>query len=323
MDKYFRRFKNKRILVIGDIMLDRYIWGSVSRISPEAPVPVVEVENETTTLGGAANVVHNLHTLGASPIICGMIGADIYGGQILTLLSDMQLDISGLITDSERDTTVKTRVVGNKIQVVRFDTESTKRISNQHMQRIIKFVENNLKSIDGIIISDYNKGVISPLLMHDIKEVVKDSVFILSDPHKDNFRRSSNIDLITPNTSEAGAYAGFAIKNEKELEFVGKKMLEELQCKSVLITRSEKGMALFESNGDVTYIPTIAKKVFDVSGAGDTVIGVIALGISCGMDMQTACKIANVAAGIVVGKIGTATLTIKELKKYWRKYDKL
>ncbi len=324
MNKYIKRFKNIRILVVGDIILDKYIWGNVSRISPEAPVPVVEVENETITLGGAANVVHNLATLGAKPILCGVIGADIYGGSVLTHIDDLKVDMSCIIADPSRPTTIKTRVVGNNTQIVRFDSESTKQIGDHERKAVLKAVENSIDSIDGIIISDYNKGVISSPLLHDIKEIVNgSSVFIVSDPHKNNFYPHKYVNVITPNTEEAGHYCGFTIKDEKDLEYVGKKMLHDLRCTFVLITRSEKGMTLFKSDDDIVYIPTIAQKVFDVSGAGDTVIAVIALGLACGMDIADACRLSNVAAGVVIGKVGTATLNVKELGRSWDKYEKL
>ncbi len=324
MNKYIKRFKNARILVVGDIILDKYIWGNVSRISPEAPVPVVEVGGETITLGGAANVVHNLAILGAKPILCGVIGADIYGGSVLAHIDDLKIDMSCIIADPSRPTTIKTRVVGNNTQIVRFDSESTKRIGDHERKAVLKAVENNIDSIDGIIISDYDKGVISSPLLYDIKEIVNgSSVFIVSDPHKDNFYFHKHMDIVTPNTSEAGYYGGFTIKNRKDLEFVGKKMLHDLRCGCVLITRSEKGMALFKSSGEIVYIPTIDQKVFDVSGAGDTVIGVIALGLACGMDIEEACRLSNAAAGVVVGKTGTATLTVRELRRNWNKHEKL
>ncbi len=316
MNKYIDRFKKARILVIGDIMLDKYICGHVSRVSPEAPVPVVEVESEIITLGGAANVAHNLVLLGAKPIVCGVVGTDTYGGRVLAHLSDLGLEIYGVLTDTDRPTTIKTRVVGNNSQIVRFDRESTNRISDTNRKTILGFVKDALKSIDGIIVSDYNKGVVSSLFMHDLMEIVNGSnIFIASDPHKDNFYRHKYVNILTPNTNEAGYYCGFNIKNEKDLEYAGKKILHDLRCGSVLITRSEKGMALFEAGGDITYIPTVPQTTFDVSGAGDTVISVFTLGKIVGMDTKDAAKLANIAAGVVVGEIGTAVITTKKLKK--------
>ncbi|KKN60607.1 hypothetical protein LCGC14_0530470 [marine sediment metagenome] len=315
MNNYINGFNKARILVIGDIMLDKYICGNVSRISPEAPVPVVEVENEIVTLGGAANVAHNLALLGAKPIVCGVIGTDTYGGRLLSYLGDLGLEIYGVVADPNRPTTIKTRVVGNNSQIVRFDRESTNRISNENKKTLLGFVKDSLKSIDGIIVSDYNKGVVSSLFMHDLMEIVNGSnIFIASDPHKDNFYRHKYVNILTPNTNEAGYYCGFNIKNEKDLEYAGKKILHDLRCGSVLITRSEKGMALFEAGGDITYIPTVPQTTFDVSGAGDTVIGVFTLGIIAGMDPKDAAKLANIAAGVVVGEIGTAVITTKKLK---------
>ncbi len=316
MNKYIDRFKEARILVIGDIMLDKYICGNVSRVSPEAPVPVVEVESEIITLGGAANVAHNLALLGAKPIVCGVIGSDTYGGRLLSYLSELGLEMYGVLTDPDRPTTVKTRVVGNNSQIVRFDRESTMRISNENRRALLAFVQDALKSIDGIIVSDYNKGVVSPLFMHDLREIVKGSdVFIASDPHNDNFYHHRYVNILTPNTDESGYYCGFNIRNEKDLVYAGKKILHELRCGSVLITRSEKGMTLFESDGSITYIPTVAQTTFDVSGAGDTVVGVFTLGIIAGMGLKEAAKLSNIAAGVVVSEIGTSVITTKKLKK--------
>jgi len=319
MNKYINRFKKKKILVIGDIMLDKYIWGKVSRISPEAPVPVVEVEEETITLGGAANVVHNLAMLGTKPILCGVIGTDTYGGRLLSHLNDLELDMHGVVTDSSRPTTVKTRVVGNNNQIVRFDRESTKRIGDVNSGRLLHIVDDSLDSIDGIIISDYNKGVVSPMFMHDLKEMVKDTdIFIASDPNVGNYRCHKGLDIITPNTAEASSYVGFDIKTTIDIEFVGHKMLQELDCKYVLITRSEKGMSLFDAD-TITHIPTVAQTTFDVSGAGDTVIGVLTLGMVSGMSPVEAATLSNIAAGVVVGEVGTSVITLKKLRKAARK----
>jgi len=315
MKEYLKKFKNKKILVIGDIMLDRYIIGDVSRVSPEAPVLIVDVKEKTKTLGGAANVAHNLFTLGSKPILCGVIGADIMGGEILRELDELNLDIGNIIIDPDRPTTVKTRVVGNNHQIVRFDEENRRRIGDEDVKKIAKFVKNNLKNIDGIIISDYNKGVISPQLMSKILDLVNFQTFVVSDPHKDNFESHKHVNLITPNKEEVGAFCGFNIKNEDDLKFAAKKMFHGLACASILVTEGEGGMSLFEGNNEMVHIPTVAKEIFDVSGAGDTVVSTISLAMASGMDLELAVKLANFAAGIVVGKMGTSTISIEELKK--------
>jgi len=315
MKNYLKNFKNKKILVIGDIMLDRYIEGDVSRISPEAPVPIVDVKKRIKTLGGAANVAHNLVTLGAKPVLCGVIGADVIGGEILRELSGFDLEIRNVIIDPDRPTTVKTRVIGNNHQIVRFDEESRERIKNLFTDNFIKIIKNNIKNIDGIIISDYNKGVISPQLMTKILDLVDFSTFIISDPHKDNFESHKHVNLIVPNKEEAGAFCGFEIKDNNGLKFAAKKIFHDLVCGHILITEGKEGMTLFESENRTMTIQTEAKEIFDVSGAGDTVVATISLGLASGMDLKSAVRLANSAAGIVVGKMGTAAISIDELRK--------
>lgn len=315
MKNYLKKFRNKKILVIGDIMLDRYISGDVDRISPEAPVPIVDVKEVTKTLGGAANVAHNLFTLGAMPILCGVVGADIIGGEILRGLNELNLEIGNVMIDPNRPTTIKTRVVGNNRQIVRFDEESRERIEDEDIERIVEFIKNNLKVIDGIIISDYNKGVISPQLMAKIFDLPNFSTFVISDPHKDNFESHRHVNLIAPNKEEAGVFCGFIIRDEDGLEFAVKKIFHSLACGSILITEGKEGMSLFEGYDKMIHIPTVAKEIFDVSGAGDTVVATISLGVASGMDLEAAVRLANFAAGIVVGKMGTATIKIEELSE--------
>jgi len=306
-------FANKKILVVGDIMMDRYICGDVYRISPEAPVPIVNVESTIKVLGGAANVVHNLLTLGSKPLLCGVIGADSVGGELLNILSDLNLEMDGIIIDSERRTTIKTRIVGNDRQIVRIDEESKERIKDGNMERLIGLIEEHSRSIDGVIISDYNKGVISPLLMRRITEMIDLRIFIISDPHKDNFGAHKYVNLIAPNKEEAGAFCGFEIKDEKALKFAVKKIFRELVCGAILITEGKEGMMLFKGVDEMIHIPTEAKEIYDVSGAGDTVVAALSLGLASGMDLEAAVRLANKAAGIVVGKMGTATVKIEEL----------
>jgi len=315
MNSHLKKFKNKKILVIGDIMLDRYILGDVYRVSPEAPVPIVDVKEKTKTLGGAANVAHNLFTLGASPILCGVVGADIIGGEILRELDKLSLDIGNIIIDPNRPTTIKTRVVGNSHQIVRFDEENRERIEDEDVERIVEFIKNKLKNIDGIIISDYNKGVISPQLMSKTLDLVDFSTFIISDPHKDNFESHKHVNLIAPNKEEVGAFCGFNIKDESDLEFAAKKIFHDLACGSILITEGKEGMTLFEGDNKSIHIPTAAREIFDVSGAGDTVVATISLAIVSGMDLESAVRLANSAAGIVVRKMGTSAIKIEELRK--------
>lgn len=308
-------FADKKILVVGDIMMDRYICGNVSRISPEAPVPIVDVEDKTEILGGATNVAHNLVTLGAKAILCGTIGADTIGGTILREVSNLDLPINTIIIDPDRPTTIKTRVIGNNHQIIRFDEESRERIKDKFIERIVEMVESNIKNVDGIIVSDYNKGVVSPPLMSKLREVVNLSTFIISDPHKDNFESHKYVNIMVPNKEAVSVFCGFEIKDDEDLRYAAKKLFHGLVCGSILITRGKEGMTLFESKDRIMSIQTDAKEVFDVSGAGDTVVAALSLGLASGMDIKSAVRLSNKAAGIVVGKMGTATLNIEELNE--------
>jgi len=244
-----------------------------------------------------------------------VVGADIIGGEILRELDKLNLNIGNIIIDPNRPTTIKTRVVGNNRQIVRFDEESRERIEEEDVENIIEFVKDNLKGIDGVVISDYNKGVISPQLMTKILDLVDFSIFIISDPHKDNFFSHRHVDLVVPNKEEVGAFCGFEIKDYKDLKFAAKKIFHDLACGCILVTEGKEGMTFFESENKTMTIKTEAKEVFDVSGAGDTVVATISLGIASGMDLKSAVRLANSAAGIVVGKMGTATISIEELRK--------
>ncbi|MBW2615983.1 MAG: D-glycero-beta-D-manno-heptose-7-phosphate kinase [Deltaproteobacteria bacterium] len=313
------RFPRARVIVIGDIIMDEYIWGDVSRISPEAPVPVVEVEHETKTLGGASNVIYNMATLGARPVLCGVIGDDRTGRQILNKVDQMGLKTDGMVVEPGRPTSIKTRIVAHNQQVVRFDRESKKNIGPESIEKILGFIGKNLDTIDAIVISDYGKGVISAPLMKGLRDLVRPasegSIIIAVDPKTGNFEYYHEVDVITPNHHEAGTYCGFEIIDEATLTQAGKMMLDELNCRSVLITQGKDGVTLFENGGEITHIPTVAKKVFDVTGAGDTVIGTFSLALASGLDLKSAAALSNFAAGIVVGEVGTSTVSAEELKK--------
>jgi len=313
------RFPRARVVVIGDIIMDEYIWGDVSRISPEAPVPVVEVKHETKILGGAANVIHNMATLGAGPVLCGVIGDDRTGRQILNKVEQMGLKTDGMVVEPGRPTSIKTRIVAHNQQVVRFDRESKKNIGPESIKKILDFIATNLDTIDAIVVTDYGKGVISAPLMKGLRDLVRPasegSIIIAVDPKTGNFEYYHKVDVITPNHHEAGTYCGFEIIDDDSLMRAGRKMLDELNCRSVLITQGKDGVTLFENGGETTHIPTVAKKVFDVTGAGDTVIGTLSLGLASGLDLKSAAVLSNFAAGIVVGEVGTSTVSAEELKK--------
>jgi D-beta-D-heptose 7-phosphate kinase/D-beta-D-heptose 1-phosphate adenosyltransferase len=316
LKKYIDRFSKARVLVIGDIILDEYIWGDVSRISPEAPVPIVEILRDEKRLGGAANVVHNIVSLKGQANLCGVIGDDTYGRDVIKSIKGLGLKTDGIIKDSGRCTSIKSRVLGHNQQMMRIDREKKCAVDNDITKNILGFLKDNIKLIDAIIIADYAKGVITPSLMKGLRDLTADTDIIIGvDPKPANFHCYHGIDVITPNHHEAEAFCRFEINDEKSLVRAGRKMLDELACRSVLITRGKDGMALFENGRNPEFILTEARKVFDVSGAGDTVIATFCLGLASGMDSISAAVISNIAAGIVVGEVGTSVVKVDELKK--------
>jgi rfaE bifunctional protein kinase chain/domain len=312
---YISRFKNVRIMVIGDLMVDEYIWGNVSRISPEAPVPVVSVTSESLRLGGAGNVAHNIHSLGGKVWVGGVVGNDEMGRKVIHDLRRMNVGTEGVIVEPERITTVKTRIIAQHQQVVRYDREVVRPIHPENLKQILSLLEERMDELDAVLISDYGKGVVCKPLVDGIRSLALGAGKILAvDPKVKNIPLFEQATIITPNHYEAAEAAGRWIQNEEDLMAVGRILLERLQAKSILITRGEKGMTLFQQNGEVTNIPTMAKEVFDVTGAGDTVISVLTLAMAAGASAQEAAMLSNYAAGIVVGEVGTATLKASELE---------
>jgi rfaE bifunctional protein kinase chain/domain len=312
-------FAGVKILVVGDIIVDHFIWGSVSRISPEAPVPVVNVHREELLLGGGANVLNNIFSMGGEAVLCGIIGNDEMGERLRQLLLALGTSTEGLIQGG-RPTTVKTRVVAQGQQVVRFDREQTGMPSEDTVEKMRGYIRQSLDQFDAVIISDYYKGVISQPLMdclvHEVQRVEQENgrkIPVVVDPKPEQPERFSGATIITPNHLEAEKMSGVAIKNDADLLLAAQTLKEKVRCEAVLITRGEAGMALLESGKGIVTIPTMAKEVFDVTGAGDTVIAALALGLASGAGFADAATLANVAAGIVVGKVGTATVQADEL----------
>ncbi len=314
---FINRFPEMRMLVVGDIVLDHYIWGKVSRISPEAPVPVVNVTRESLLLGGATNVVNNIHDLGGSVSVCGVIGRDDAGDQVLNLLRAKGISAEGLIEDADRPTTIKTRIIAHSQQVVRFDRESKDRIGRDAHRKVFEYIKKRIKEgLDGIVLSDYCKGMVTAELVRDIVPLARRNGIIVSvDPKVSHFGMYRGVTILTPNTNEASIGSKISIEDEPSLLRAGALLLKRLKCEAVLITRGEQGMSLFEHGRKVIHIPTEAREVFDVTGAGDTVIGALTLAMASGASMADAARIANYAAGIVVGIVGTATVTPDELKQ--------
>ena len=314
------RFSEAKILVVGDIMMDRFIWGNVSRISPEAPVPVVLIEKETLLLGGAANVVNNIHSLGGHVSLCGVIGDDEGGQRVLRELTQRGVDIRGLMIEEGRQTTTKTRIIAHQQQVVRIDRETTDFLKSSTFRDLSTFIDGHIKDFDGIILSDYGKGILTRELIRAlIQRASETKRFVMVDPKLKNFFFYRGATVITPNTGEASAAAGVPITDLSSLKRVGKALLKRLRCEVLVITRGEEGMALFEPNQEPYLVPTVAREVYDVTGAGDTVIGTMALAMAAGVGVKEAARLANHAAGIVVGKVGTATVTREELAREIKK----
>ncbi len=322
IEDFLNRIKEKKILIIGDLMLDRYIWGKVSRISPEAPVPVVRVEKEELKLGGSANVLNNILSLNGNAKICGVIGDDLNGEKLLEILNKNNIDPSGIIIEKNRTTTVKTRIIGNNQQIVRVDRESDNGLFLSTFKKLQKYLENNIPEIDAVIISDYGKGVIFKESFELIINLCKRYNKIVNvDPKNQNMGIYKKPTLLTPNLSEASFAAGFPI-NFKNLKNGGNHLLKKFESDYLVITLADKGMAIFFKNKDeYVHLPTIARDVYDVTGAGDTVISVLTLGMAADFDVINSAKIANIAAGIVVGKLGAATVHEDELKKAWKQFS--
>lgn len=313
MKNFFKRFPETGVLVIGDLMIDHYIWGKVNRISPEAPVPVVEVLEENLILGGAANVAHNILSLGGKVFVTGVIGRDDMGRILIHKLREKGINTDGIIVEKDRPTTVKTRIIAHSQQVVRFDRETKSDISQSTLSLILEYVKKSLPEIKAIIISDYCKGTITKALVKEIIKIADSKVFVAADPKIGHFDYYKRVGLITPNIAEASSGSGINIIDEETLVTAGKTLLKRLRCKAILITKGEKGMSLFESTGKITHIPTFAREVYDVTGAGDAVVATFTLCHSAGAKLKDAAIYANHAAGAVVGKIGTAVTTPEDI----------
>ena len=312
---FIAKFPDTRIMVIGDLMVDEYIWGNVSRVSPEAPVPVVSVTSESLRLCGAGNVVNNIRTLGGKVLLAGIVGNDEMGRKVIHDLHKMGLETKGVIVEPERVTTVKTRIIAQHQQVVRYDREITRPIHPENIQQILSLLEGGINELDAVLVSDYGKGVICEPLMERVRSLTQRAGKILAvDPKVKNFPLFREVTIITPNHYEAAEATGRWIMSEEDLMTVGRTLLQRLQVQSVLITRGEKGMTLFQHNGEVIHIPTMAKEIYDVTGAGDTVISVLTLAMAGGATAKEAAILSNIAAGIVVGEIGTATIKASELE---------
>lgn len=310
-------FKEARpnILVVGDLMIDHYLWGSCERISPEAPVQVVDIAKETTVLGGAGNVVNNLNALGANVSVSSVMGDDDNGKELVKMLYDINVDTQNLIIEEGRKTSKKSRVIAVSQQILRYDKESKEDIGKESEQKILDALRQNIGAYDIVILSDYGKGVLTLELSQGVIKLAKrHGVKVLVDPKGRDFTKYRGAYLLTPNKKEAILATGIDIKDEASLKETLLKLKNECELDVSLITLSEDGIATYEN--ELKVFPTVAKEVFDVTGAGDTVIASIAFALSIGRSLEETAAFANLAAGVVVGKIGSATVTIDEIEDY-------
>lgn len=319
--KIIQNFKRRRMLVVGDLMLDQYVYGKVSRISPEAPVPVVEVESESFFPGGAANVARNLRALGGKVELLGIIGDDAMGRELRRMMNQSGVDTHGLLVDKKRPTILKTRIIAIHQQVVRIDREDKRRAANGYHQRAINFLKKEARTLDGVIFEDYGKGFVQQDFLDEMLSIAKKAnLLTFADPNAHHRLEFHGLTGITPNRKEAFWLAGIAdmgpaqdVLKDRALLEVGKILLRQTGVQNVLITLGEHGMCLFREGDKPHHIPTSAREVFDVSGAGDTVIGAFSLALSSGLDPASSAYVANQAAGLVVAKAGTATVSPAEL----------
>lgn len=309
-----KNFNGKRIAIIGDMMLDIYYLGDVKRISPEAPVPVLEVENEIFRFGGAANCALNIAKLGGHPEPIGIIGYDSFGTVFDSLLSEAKISHHGIIEDDQRPTTAKTRVIADSQHIVRIDKESKEIISPAIQQKILDYLKTIIKNLDGIILQDYNKGVLTKSLIKQVIQLAnRFNKLVTVDPKFNNFFEYKNVTVFKPNKKEAEDVLGMKIRTDKDISLAGNTLLKKLNAKNILLTLGESGIAVFEKGKPEKRMPTKARKVADVSGAGDTVISALTLALAAGANIIEASYLANYAAGIVCEEVGIVPIELDKL----------
>ena len=316
------KVKGRQVAVLGDLMLDEYLFGDVDRISPEAPVPIVRVVRERAVLGGAANVAANLKSIGAEPILVGTLQQDIAGNRLQALLRGLEIRADRLVIDPTRPTIIKTRVIGQQQQMLRIDREEQGACRPAAVEELCQRLAQALEQACALIISDYAKGTVSEPVMDRVRDLCRaHGVPWVVDPKPGHIELYVGAPLMTPNTKELGELSGLPAKGDAELAVAGQALMERLGLQGLLVTRSEKGMALFTSDARHRapwLIPTEAREVFDVSGAGDTVIAAFSAAVAAGADWKDAAMLANAAAGVVVGKMGTATATPEEILRHYQ-----
>ena len=315
MTELLARFRNTPVLVVGDLMLDEFVWGSVTRISPEAPVPVVAVRNRTYVAGGAANTAANIASLGGTPFVAGVVGEDSAGDRVADLLREAGVDVGPVVRDRDRPTTTKTRVVAHNQQMLRIDTEAPGALPTLLEDALLGRVRAVLPRVGACVLSDYGKGVASPRFAQALMELCRGAgVPVVVDPKGADYRKYRGATLVKPNQLEAGQVLNRDLRTEEAVRAAGRDLLELLGgTTAILVTQGSHGMSLFERGRPPFRVPTMAREVYDVTGAGDTVAGTIGLTLAVGGSLETACRLATAAAAVVVGKVGTATVSLDEL----------
>jgi D-glycero-beta-D-manno-heptose-7-phosphate kinase len=312
--RILRGMTGARILVLGDVMLDEFVWGKVVRISPEAPVPVVEVTDHSFHVGGAGNVARNVRSLGGAAILAGVVGRDGAAERISEELSAAGVEASLAVCDSGRPTTVKTRIIAHHQQVVRADREQADDIGEALERELLSRARRALPRCSAVVVSDYQKGVVTPRVMRNVLALARRRrIPVFVDPKVGHLPLYRGVAVVTPNQLEAEQATGIRIRSAADVTAAGRRLLRTLSCRAALLTRGEHGMSLFERGRAAVHIPTAAREVFDVTGAGDTVIATLALAVSAGARLAEAAMLANYAAGVAVGKLGTATVTPDEV----------
>lgn len=314
LEEVIRNFSGKRIMVIGDLMLDEYLVGEVIRISPEAPVPVVEISEQSIRFGGAANVALNLLRLGCRPPLVGTVGNDREAGIFRDLMDRHDMETAGLVVTADRPTTMKTRIIGHTQHIARVDRESKVYISGETETRLLQLIISQLPEVDAIIMEDYNKGVLSERIISGVTSAaVQHDILVTVDPKFINFMKYQNVTVFKPNIKETEQALALHIDQTEQVVTAGRQLMKELNAETVLITRGAQGMSLFEKSGEVTHVETRARKIADVSGAGDTVISVMTAAITGGASYKEAATLANHAAGIVCAEVGIVPIEIEPL----------
>jgi D-beta-D-heptose 7-phosphate kinase/D-beta-D-heptose 1-phosphate adenosyltransferase len=314
MHDLIQRFSDCRLLVVGDLMIDEYVWGAVDRISPEAPVQVVSVLREDLTLGGAGNVANNLRALGARVAVAGVVGTASDGNHLIEMFRELAVDCRGVVQEAERPTTRKTRIIASNQHVLRVDRETKRDIAAASFDRLAHFVESVMPEMDAVLVSDYNKGLITRELMARLTAAARrQGKAVIVDPKGVDYLKYKSATLLTPNRKEASLASGVQIVDDASLSAAARQIMATAELDQLLITLGQEGMALFQTDKPVYRVATRARQVYDVSGAGDTVLSVLGLALGLGASFEESTKMANAAAGVVVGKVGTAPIRIEEL----------